>query len=233
MSLYLWINVLCIAGPLLLSFDKKVHFYTHWKTLFPAILIVGSLFLAWDIYFTDIGIWGFNAEYLTGTSFFNLPVEECLLFFTVPYASVFIYEVIKAYFPKFRPVRFSYYFSLIFTITSIVLAVIYRDNLYTFVALLSVGIINWIVYFGYTPRWYPFFIIAFLASQIPFLIVGGLLTGLVTEAPVIWYNENEIMGLYIFSIPLEDVFYYFLLFFSVVIIHEYLQNLWEQKIKST
>jgi lycopene cyclase domain-containing protein len=233
MSLYLWINILSLAGPLLLSFDKKVHFYTHWKTLLPAILIVGSVFVAWDIYFTDIGIWGFNAEYLSGISFFNLPIEEVLFFFTIPYACVFIYEVVKAYFPQFRPVRFSYYFSFIFTLTCFVLAGIYYDNYYTFVALLGAGLINWIVYFGFTPRWYPYFIISFLIAQVPFLIVNGILTGVATEAPVVWYNESEIIGLRIMSIPVEDVFYNFFMLFAVVIVHEYLSNLWEQKTKST
>jgi lycopene cyclase domain-containing protein len=233
MSLYLWINVLSIAGPLLLSFDKKVHFYTHWKTLFPAILIIGSVFVAWDIYFTDIGVWGFNPDYLTGISFFNLPIEECLFFFTIPYSSVFIYEVVKAYFPKFRPAKFSYFFSLIFTIACFVLATIHYDNWYTSVALYGAGIVNWVVYYGFTPKWYPYFIVGFLITQIPFLIVNGVLTGIATEDPVVWYNPEEIMGFRIFSIPVEDVFYNFLMLFSIVIIHEYLKNLWSQNIKIT
>lgn len=233
MSLYLWINVLSIAGPLLLSFDKKVHFYTYWKTLIPAILIIGSVFVAWDIYFTDIGVWGFNPEYLSGISFFNLPIEEVMFFFTIPYACVFIYEVVKAYFPKFRPVKFSYLFSLLFTITCIVLGVIYHDNWYTSVALFGAGLVNWIVYFGFTPKWYPYFIVAFLITQVPFLIVNGVLTGVATEDPVVWYNAEEIMGFRILSIPVEDIFYNFLMLFSIVIIHEYLSNLWDQKTKST
>ncbi|PKR82229.1 lycopene cyclase domain-containing protein [Brumimicrobium salinarum] len=233
MSLYLWINLLSLAGPFLLSFDKKVHFYTHWKTLFPAILVVGSLFIAWDVFFTDIGVWGFNPEYLSGIHFFNLPIEECMFFFTIPYACVFIYECVKAYFPKFRPVQFSYFFSLLFTITCLVLGIIFYDNWYTSVALIGAGLINWIVYFGFTPRWHPFFIVAFLITQVPFLIVNGVLTGVATDAPVVWYNEKEIIGLRVLSIPIEDIFYNFFMLFSVVILHEYLGKLWDQKTKST
>ena len=232
MSLYLWINVLSIAGPLLLSFDKKVHFYTHWKTLIPSILLIGSVFVAWDIFFTEIGVWGFNPEYLSGISFFNLPLEEVLFFFTIPYACVFIYEVVIAYFPKFRPARFSYFFSLIFTIVCFVFASIHFNNWYTGVALLGAGILNWIVYFGYTPKWYPNFVVAFMITQVPFLIVNGILTGVATENPVVWYNPDEIMGFRVLSIPIEDVFYNFFMLFSIVIIHEYLKRLWN-KIKST
>ena len=233
MSLYLWINVLTFAGPLFLSFDKKVQFYTHWKTLIPAILVIGSIFVAWDIFFTEIGVWGFNPDYLSGISFFNLPFEEVMFFFTIPYACAFIYEVVRAYFPNFRPVSFSYYFSLLFTILCFVLATIHYDNWYTSVALFGAGVLNWIVYFGYTPKWYPNFIVAFLIAQVPFLIVNGVLTGVATESPVVWYNPDEIMGFRIISIPIEDVFYNFFMLFSVVIVHEYLKSLWNKKTKST
>ena len=224
MSLYLWINLLSFAGPFLLSFDKKVHFYTHWKTILPGILFVGSGFIAWDIYFTAHGVWGFNPDYLSGITIFNLPLEECLFFFTVPYACLFIYEVVKAYFPKYQPVRFSYYFSLIFTLIALVLAIYFNDNWYTFYALLGAGLINWIVYFGFTPKWYPFFITAFLITQVPFLIVNGVLTGSVTPEPVVWYSENHIMGPRIFTIPVEDIFYNFFMLFPIVIIHEWLRK---------
>lgn len=223
MSLYLWINVLSFAGPFLLSFDRKVHFYTHWRTLFPAIFLVGAGFIAWDVYFTREGIWGFNPEYLSGIQVFNLPLEECLFFFTVPYACVFIYEVIKAYFPSFRPLHFSYYFSLLFTITAITLAIIYRENWYTFSALLGAGVLNWVIYFGWTPKWYPFFIVAFLVTMLPFLVVNGILTGAATPEPIVWYNAQHIMGPRIVTIPVEDIFYNFFLLFPIVGIHEWLK----------
>lgn len=224
MSLYLWVNLLSFAGPFFLSFDKKVHFYTHWKSLIPAILIVGSVFVFWDVYFTEQGIWGFNAEHLSGVYFFNLPIEECLFFFTIPYACVFIYEVLKAYFPKFRPIHFAYYFSLLFTIGAFVLAFVFSDGIYSFYGILAAGIVNWILYFGFTPKWYPQFIFSFIIVMIPFLVVNGILTGAITEDPVVWYNENHISGIRIYTIPIEDVFYNFLMLLSVVGIHEFLKR---------
>jgi lycopene cyclase domain-containing protein len=225
MSLYLWLNVLSFAGPFLLSFDKKVHFYTHWKTLFPAILIVGTGFISWDIYFTEHGIWGFNPDYLSGITIVNLPIEECLFFFTVPYACVFIYEVMKAYFPHFRPAQLAYWFSLMFTITAVSLALIFSQNWYTFYALLGAGLLNWIIYFGWTPKWYPYFVISFIITMIPFLIVNGVLTGAATPEPVVWYNENHIMGPRIVTIPVEDIFYNFFMLFPVAGIHEWLKGM--------
>lgn len=221
MSLYLWINVLSFLGPFLLSFDRKVHFYQTWWRLFPAILFVGSIFIAWDVYFTENGIWGFNPDYLTGITLFgNLPLEECLFFFTVPYACVFIYACVKAYFPSFKPSTFAYWFSLLFSLVAVVLSILYRDNWYTFSALLGAGILNWIIYFGWTPKWYSHFIVSFLITSIPFLIVNGILTGSTTPEPVVWYNDNHIIGVRIFTIPMEDLFYNFLMLFPIVVIYE-------------
>ncbi|MEX2484367.1 MAG: lycopene cyclase domain-containing protein [Brumimicrobium sp.] len=220
MSLYLWINLLSFAGPFFLSFDKKVHFYTQWKTLIPSILIVGSAFIAWDIYYTQLGVWGFNEEHLSGIYVFNLPLEECLFFFTIPYACVFVYEVMRAYFPKYRPVNFSYYFSLVFTLSAFILSIYFVDQHYTFYGVLTAGIINWIIYFGFTPKWYPYFITSFVAVMIPFLIVNGVLTGAITTEPVVWYNQSEISGIRIYTIPIEDVYYNFMMLLLVVLFHE-------------
>ena len=63
MSLYLWLIVGTITFPFLLSFDRKVHFYTNWKFLFPAITIVALIFMVWDQVFTQEAIWGFNETY--------------------------------------------------------------------------------------------------------------------------------------------------------------------------
>ncbi len=226
MNLYLWINVLTVVVLLIFSFNKKVHFYTHWKTLAPVIIFVCSLFIASDIYFTDLGVWGFNMDSLTGLLFFNLPIEEVLLFFTIPFASVFVYELIKAYFSKYSSVRVSYYFSFLFTLCCFILAFVYYENTYTFSAMLGAGLLNWIVYFGFTPRWYPYFVISYLFLQLFLLLVNGLIVHL--GKTMVWYNENEIIGYKLFSIPIESLFCNFMMFFSIVIVHEYLRKLWEK-----
>jgi lycopene cyclase domain-containing protein len=53
--------------------------------------------------------------------------------------------------------------------------------------------------------------------------VNGVLTGAVTPEPVVWYNENHIMGPRVVTIPVEDIFYNFFLLFPVVGIHEWLK----------
>lgn len=229
MSLYLWINILSFAGPFFLSFDKKVAFFKKWKTLFPGIIIVGIIFLIWDQYFTENLIWGFNKAYLTGIYFGDLPLEECLFFFTVPYACVFIYECLKAYIPVLKITGFVYVFSLFFSLTGIVLAIVFSENWYTFWALLLASLLNLVVFFGFSFKWYNHFVFAFLIAFIPFLIVNGILTGGFTDEPIVWYNENHIMGARIGTIPVEDNYYNLLMLLPIVLIHEGLQSVFRKK----
>ena len=72
---YLFLDILSVIFPFLLSFDKKVAFYKTWKYLFPAMFIVGLFFIVWDMLFTAKGVWGFNPAYISGIHIFNLPIE--------------------------------------------------------------------------------------------------------------------------------------------------------------
>ena len=96
-SLYSMVDLAVLALPLLLSFDKKVAFFKEWKYFLPVNLAVGAFFIAWDVWFTKVGVWAFNSDYLLGPTCFGLPIEECLFFFCIPYASVFTYFALRAY----------------------------------------------------------------------------------------------------------------------------------------
>lgn len=204
----------------LLSFDKKVAFYKTWKYLLPAIFIVGILFIAWDSYFTRLGVWGFNATYLTGLSFVDLPLEELFFFFTVPYACVFIYECLKAYFPKSH-VRFKEKrISLVLGCAILMIGLINFSTIYTGLTCTYLGITLIGVYlsgYGEISRFYFTYIIVL----IPFVLVNGLLTGCFTQEPVVLYNNSETLGIRIGSIPVEDFFYNMLYLLNVIVLLEY------------
>jgi len=52
---------------------------------------------------------------------------------------------------------------------------------------------------------------SYLAIIPLFLLSNGVLTGSFTEAPIVWYNDEFNLGRRIFTIPVEDLFYGFLL----------------------
>ena len=220
MSLYFWLMIGTITGPFLLSFDKKVHFYTHWKALFPALSIVAIAFIVWDQLFTQAGIWGFNPRYLSGIYIMDLPLEEVLFFFFVPYACLFIYEVLIAYFPKIDLTNVGKGLAFGITLSGLVLGSMHMDNWYTSSACILSALLTIGIFFVQRVKWYGSFAFTFLVSLIPFLLVNGVLTGSFTPEPIVWYNPEHIMGPRIFSIPVEDVFYNYSMLLPIVWLYE-------------
>ena len=224
MSLYLWVILGTIVGPLLLSFDHKVHFYKHWKALFPALLITALGFVAWDAYFTDRHIWGFTEKYLLGIYWGNLPLEECLFFLVVPYACMFIYEVLKAYLTNRKTALLARIFAFTMVFSGMLLGAMHWENWYTasacmFSSLLIIGL-----YFVAKVKWFGDFALTFLVALVPFLIVNSILTGFCTDQPIVWYNEEHIIGFRIGTIPLEDLYYNVCLLLPVTAIFEWLKR---------
>ena len=68
------------------------------------------------------------------------------------------------------------------------------------------------------------FYISFLVILIPFFIVNGILTGSFIEEPVVWYNNNENLGIRLGTIPIEDIGYAFVMLFSNIILIEKFKN---------
>ena len=221
MSLYGWIILGTIAGPFLLSFDKKVHFYTYWKILIPAILIIGLLFLIWDEYFTQNEIWGFNPKYLMQIYIGRLPLEEVTFFLVVPYACFFIYEVLKAYFPNVKTQKIGHLFAFAFTLAGLIFGLFNMENWYTASACLISAILTIGIYFVRRVEWYGQFVLTYLVALIPFIIVNGILTGAVTDEPIVWYSPAHIMGPRIITIPVEDLFYNYCMLLPIAAIYEY------------
>lgn len=220
MSLYGWVMIFTIIGPLALSFDKKVHFYTRFISLYIAVLPVAFVFILWDIYFTKNQIWGFTKDYISTIKIINLPLEEVLFFILVPYACLFIYEVVQAYFPNLNLKRVVPIFNFTFIGLGAILLLFGFGNWYTTSAVL-IGILL-IIYFGIIQKtkWYYWFVMAYLVALIPFIIVNGILTGAVTPKPIVWYSEAHIVGWRIITIPIEDLFYNLALLLPITLIYE-------------
>ena len=127
---YLITMLISLSYPLLNSFEKRIYFFNKWKFLFPSILIMMSIFIPWDIYFTKIGIWSFNDKFIIGKKLYLLPIEEWLFFIIIPFCCVFIFEVLKYFFPNNLINIKSYYYKLL-AIVILCFAIYYKNELYT------------------------------------------------------------------------------------------------------
>lgn len=220
MYYYLYLNLFTIFFPLVLSFDKRVHFYTNWRYLFPAMLVTGLAFITWDQYFTQNGVWGFNPDYLLGIYLGKLPLEEVLFFITVPYACVFIYECLNTYIQKewLQPIAPALTWVLI--IGNLVVGVVFWGRWYTMLTCLLVPVLLG----GYLLRFRYYrlgrFYMMYLVHLLPFLVVNGILTAL----PIVWYNNAHNVGIRIGTIPLEDTMYSMLMLLMVILIYENLKQ---------
>lgn len=202
---YFAILLLSILGPLALSFDKKVAFYKQWKQVFGAMLVPAFFYVVWDIIFTQRGVWSFNDLYITGIRYFNLPIEEMLFFFVVPYCCLFIYACIKSYFPNLQANKTTGIILKSLAAIFFIVACFNFNRDYTFYTFLFCSIF---ILFILSQKFnQAAFLVSYLIILIPFLIVNGFLTAI----PVVLYNDGENLGIRIFTIPFEDVFYGMLL----------------------
>lgn len=208
---YFFILAASLGGPLFLSFDKKVAFFSKRKAVFGAMILPCIFYLAWDMFFTEMGIWSFNPRFITDIEkVYNLPVEEVLFFLVVPYCCTFIYECVRCYLPNLpenkKTITAFRFAGLLFIFASFFAT----DKAYTFYTLLFTG--SFITLFYFIPSWSKgfltsSFLLSFAISMIPFLIVNGMLTSI----PVVIYNHEQNMNLRIGTIPIEDTIYGMLL----------------------
>jgi lycopene cyclase domain-containing protein len=216
MYTYLILNILTISFPLIRSFENRINYVSKWGYIFPAIILTGAFFVVWDHIFTDLGVWSFNEKYITGIYFLILPIEEWLFFLTVPFACMFIYEVLQ-YFVKQNPLeKISRPLSYILIAVFIISAILFSNKLYTSVNFFLCGIFLAIHLAVYKTRYLGMFYLTYLVHLAPFLLVNGVLTYL----PVVEYNNAENLGIRVFTIPLEDFGYSFLLLLMNISIYE-------------
>ncbi len=232
MPLYTAILFFSILIPFVLSFDRKVRFYKKWKSLIPATILVGAVYIFFDARFVTNGVWGFNPEYHSKVVLFGLPLEEWLFFILIPYASIFIHFVLEAYFPHFKisnkAVKIVSWALILFFATIVALNF---DKAYTrFNYTLLVLALIWALFdkSGLLNRYY----LSFLVIITPFFLVNSILTGTLIDGEVVWYNNLETLGIRVGTIPIEDVGYAFSLMLLNLLTMSLLQKLFEKKPKT-
>jgi lycopene cyclase domain-containing protein len=217
---YLIFNLIVISGPLSLSFDRKVHFVDKWNNVSKAILISLAVFVTWDAVVTGRH-WWFSDRYTLGFKILKLPVEEWLFFITIPYASLFIWEVFVAYFKNremksLQLIRVILYFGI-----PLGIILIFTGKEYTGLVLIALGLVALLDWKLKTKMFIQLRTIQYLAiSSLAMLIFNGFLTW----RPVVLYNEAYQLGIRIFTIPIEDFGFGYSLILLCTILYEYFKR---------
>ncbi|MGB0166928.1 MAG: lycopene cyclase domain-containing protein [Luteibaculum sp.] len=218
--IYLALNLGTISIPLLASFYPKFPFYKHFLSYAKAVIPVAIFFVLWDIWFTDIGVWGFNSKYLLGIHINNLPLEEVLFFLCIPFACTFTYFTMHFFLPTKKHGDTLLKWAGYFGVFLIVWGLLNIQQWYTFSSFFLCGL--FLVYIGWVekPLWWKQFFVSFMLCMIPFYLVNGILTGSLVSEQVVWYSDQENLGIRFFTIPLEDHSYALLLLGLNVLLFE-------------
>ena len=177
-------------------------------------------FIVWDVIFTNLGVWGFNPKYLVGINLINLPIEEWLFFLIIPYSSLFIYVCLNYFIKKDIIGDHGVTIARILGPLLILVAIFSYFQAYTFWNFMFAGLFLILQGYYLKSSYLGRFFMAYLVHLIPFLIVNGILTGSFIAEPIVWYNNEENLGIRIGTIPVEDTIYALLLLLMNVTFYE-------------
>lgn len=223
-SLYLLVNFFTVLIPFLFSFHPRLKFNKEFKYFFTSNLIVAIAFIIWDVFFTRLGVWGFNPDYILGMYVVNLPIEEVLFFICIPFACVFTYHCLNLFFkPTWKAQTESI---IIITLSALLLVagISFLHKLYTSYTFIGLSILLLVFKFALKVTWLPKLLSIYPILLIPFFMVNGILTGSWIDNPVVWYNDDENLGIRLLTIPIEDVFYGFEMILLNVFFYEHLKS---------
>lgn len=203
MNEYLLFNLIIFSGPFVLSFDKKVHYFTHWKRLFKAMWLPVLVYILWDSLVTNRH-WWFNNEFAGEFRILGLPLGEMLFFITVPYACLFSWEVMHTYFSD-KKIADSFPSKWLGISLFLLSAIVFSFGFeYTGLALAAFSAVFWAddanktQLFVWRNTWiYSALIVGFTL----------LFNGYLTARPVVLYDYAYQLNLLVYTIPIEDFVY--------------------------
>lgn len=218
---YLLLLLCYLIVPAGLSFGKKTRVALRLRYLLPALLFGGAIFIMWDIRFTELAIWTYNPDFLTGINILQIPIEKWLSLLIIPLTSAYIYEWGKSLLPKNQTSNILVAASLIVFVALGILSYIFRRQLFSFFTFFLTAIyLGYIVFKNRFKPYYPAFYFSFLVTLLPFFIVSAI----AGNWPVMVFNSAQITGVVLAGIPVERIVYLFLMLLISLTGYEYLNK---------
>jgi lycopene cyclase domain-containing protein len=204
---YLLINFLTVIICFIFSFDKRIQFNKQFPAFLKASILVAIPFIAWDVWFTQHGVWWFNTNYTTGIIILGLPIEEWLFFICIPFACVFTFFCLDKFFNLSWADAFNNIIVFVSVIICVLMALLHHDKMYTFVTSMVTAVTLIYLHFFARVPWIGRASLVFLILMLGFFPVNGVLTGMGLESPVVNYNPDEFLNFRLITIPIEDAVY--------------------------
>lgn len=222
---YLAINFFTIIICFIFSFHPKIKFNRHFRAFIMASVLVASVFIAWDVWFTANGVWWFNDRYLIGIRLFGLPLEELLFFICIPFSCVFTYHCLDRFFKLDWNVSIEKIFVIVSAVVCFIIAYLFKDRIYTLVTFTTTGASLLILYFVLKARWIGKASFVYLILMPGFFAVNGILTGTGLESPIVNYNSGDFIGFRMLTIPVEDTVYgYEMILWNLFFFYKFKKN---------
>ena len=215
-SEYLLFNLIVLAGPLAFSHDRRVRYFDKWPQALVAVTLVAVPFLIWDSLVTG-SHWWFDERYTLPIKIAGMPLGEWLFFLSVPFACLFIWQIIKTFKPSKinRRFRLSNFICLILLPAGIIL--LKTGIEYTGLVLIALALTLFLDFALKTD------ILMQSRTVLYFVIITALMfafNGYLTARPVVLYGEEYQLGFRIFTIPIEDFGYGYSLILANTILFE-------------
>ncbi len=204
---YLLINFFTIIICFIYSFDRRIKFNLQFIPFIKASVLVSIPFILWDVWFTKIGVWWFNYNYVIGLSVLGLPIEEWLFFICIPFSCVFTYYCLTRFFNFSWVNGFNNIIAFLTIIICVVVGLLNVDKTYTLVTALITALTMIYLHLIARVEWIGQASLIFFILMLGFFPVNGVLTGTGLEQPIVNYNPSEFLNIRMGTIPIEDAVY--------------------------
>lgn len=189
--------------------------YPHIKHSIIAILSLATPFILVDMVVTN-WFWYFNPSYILGWKLVNVPIEEVLFFFTVPWACLLLWVQMKT---RFTSISNLYWLGWMLRLLMIFFAVwgVWSHAWYTSTVSIILFVLTSVFHWKAVSHSYMVF-----AGLV--IVLTLIFNSYLTARPVVLYNPEVMTNIRVGTVPIEDFIYGIILVLGVVIVYEKLEH---------